>query len=209
MKAFDKLKGPVGLYGGTFDPPHIGHLVAAETIRETMGLERIVFVPAMIPPHKDLQSVSNVVDRLNMVKLAISDNENFKVSQIEINSSKTSYTIDTVRYCLKLLSPENVCFIVGTDNFMEMYLWKEIDTLVDLCKFVMAVRPGYCPEDIGMEKTKLNEKTWKKLVKNIVQIPQVEVSSSFIKKQVILGKSIRYLVPEKVERYIIDKNLYK
>ncbi|MEI9477177.1 MAG: nicotinate-nucleotide adenylyltransferase [Deltaproteobacteria bacterium] len=131
----------IGLFGGTFNPIHLGHLRGAEDIRESFGLDRVVFLPAAIPPHKLRDDVIEPRPRLEMVKLATLANPFFSVSDVEIERSGKSYSIDTLRY-FRERQPDSFFFILGMDAFVEIETWKEYQKLFSLCNFIVMARPG-------------------------------------------------------------------
>lgn len=187
----------IGILGGTFNPIHIGHLILAEEAHFKLKLDKLIFVPAFIPPHKSAQDVISARDRLAMVKLAIEDNPSFDVSTYEIDSKKKSYSIDTLREFRSVYGDEaQLCFITGSDSLKDLFSWKNINDIFKISKFIVANRPGYPIKEIPKEA-------------DTVVITPIEVSSEDIRKRLKEGRSIRYLVPEKVRKYILDNNLYR
>jgi nicotinate-nucleotide adenylyltransferase len=184
----------IGIFGGTFDPPHYGHLLMANEVLHALHLSEIWFMPNHIPPHKQHEQVTNSEDRLHMLKLAIADHPHFKIETIELQRGGPSYTYDTMRQ-LKAIYPNNeFYFIIGADMVEYLPNWYYIDRLVQLVTFVGVKRPGFSLE------------TSYPLIE--VEIPEFAVSSSLIRERVKQGKSIRYLVPERVRLYIEEKKLY-
>lgn len=196
----DKIK-KLGLFGGTFDPIHTGHLIVAELIREALNLEWIIFVPAKKHPFKNNHFIANETHRLKMIERAISKNENMRASDIEIKSDEVSYTIETIKKIRKEY-PSNhwdIYFLMGMDNLSQFHLWRDPDTLVKMCKIVVFSRPGFAS----------TQKVSKYLPYiQIVQIPLLEISSTQIRNRVKNGQTIRYLVPPEVESYIVANKLY-
>lgn len=192
--------------GGTFDPIHYGHLVVAEEVRHQFGLAKVIFVPAARPPHKEVKEISEPYHRVNMAKLATASNEYFEVSTIEVQRGGPSYTIDTVMALQEKYGVDTVYFITGADAVLEILTWKEAERLLSICKFIAATRPGY-------DLTKLEE-TLKPLskgvLKNIIplEVPALSISSTDIRNRVREGRSIKYLLPEPVEKYLIDHGIY-
>ncbi len=187
----------IGLLGGTFDPIHIGHLLMARAALETLRLDQVVFIPSCVPPHKKVPTLFSAKDRLKMVRLATRENPQFKVSDFEIRKGGKSYSVDTVRHFReKSQQPRQLFFIVGGDAIKELDKWKDIDQLKKMCSFVSVNRPGY-PR--GEEKLKYHA----------VTMNGIEMSSTEIRKRILQKKSIQYLVPDAVLRYIRDNNLYK
>ena len=185
------------MLGGTFSPIHIGHLILAEEALSKLKLDKIVFVPTYIPPHKSVEGSIKPQDRLKMVELAIADNPAFEVSNFEISSKKTSYSIDTLKeFRNKYGDDAELYFITGSDLLKDLFSWKNVNDIFKISKFVVANRPGYPVTDVPKE------------VETVVITP-IEVSAEDIRRRLKAGRSIRYLVPEKVRSYIIERNLYK
>jgi nicotinate-nucleotide adenylyltransferase len=187
----------IGILGGTFNPVHAGHLMLAEEALSKLKLEKIIFVPTFMPPHKTVESRVKPQDRLKMVKLAIEGNASFEVSTFEIDSKKKSYSIDTLREFRKRYGDDaQLYFITGSDALKDLFSWKDINDIFKISKFIVANRPGYPVKEVpeGIDT---------------VVISPIEVSSEDIRRRVREGKSIRYLVPEKVRSYIEEHRLYK
>lgn len=183
----------VGLLGGTFDPPHIGHLIVAEGIREALELDEIRFLPNHIPPHKTKTSTTNQ-ERLDMLHLSIKENPFFRVDTIEWEREGPSYTIDTIKL-LRVSEPEcEWYFIIGADMIEYLPKWKQVDELIQLVHFTGVKRPGY-QEETNYPVT-------------MVDLPEISISSSLIRSRIKEGKSIKYLVPEEVKLYIEENHLY-
>ncbi len=185
----------IGILGGTFNPIHIGHLILAEEARERIGLDKIIFVPTFLPPHKDNSDIAPAKDRLNMVRLAIKGNRHFLVSDVEIRRDGRSYTIDTLKEFNKKYSRQDLYFIIGSDLLKYLDDWKDLDEIIKLVKFIVVTRPGF-----PLEKIPSYIKT--------MAIRAVDVSAFEIRSCVKENKSFRYLVPEAVYKYIVNKKLY-
>jgi nicotinate-nucleotide adenylyltransferase len=200
----------VGLLGGSFDPVHVGHLVLAEAVRERLDLSRVLFVPNRLPPHKPGRKMASPADRLRMVELAIADNQAFAASDIELRRDGKSYSIDTVRQ-LQAEHPEgwDVHFIVGADTLPELPTWYRAAELADLCKFVVASRPGQSLGDFEPLRGTFADSQIEAIASRCVEITPVGVSSTEIRRRVREGLSIRYLVPEGVREYILEHGLYR
>jgi len=198
----------IGISGGTFDPIHHGHLIAAQEIREKLNLDKILFIPVGDPPHKTDIEVTDSIHRLNMVKKAIEDNSYFEVSSIEVDRPGYTYTIDTLME-LKEKYPENCkfYFIIGADTLPQLVTWKEYRKVFTLCQFVAVMRPGFNNEEIYNEARRLESCFSAKI--DIIDAPLIEISSTDIRKRVRESKSIKYLVPESVEEYIYSNGLYR
>lgn len=186
----------IGILGGTFNPIHIGHLILADEAKEKLGLDRIIFVPAYLPPHKNNSDIAGAQDRFQMIKIALKTNNYFSVSDIEIKRAGRSYTIDTVKEFKKIFPKDELYFITGSDLLKYLDEWKDLDEILKLVKFVVATRPGY-----PLEKIPAYIST--------VSIRAVDVSAFEIRQASKENKTFRYLVPESVFNYIIKKKLYR
>lgn len=221
-----------GIFGGTFDPIHLGHLRSAEEIRERLELSAALFVPAARPPHKETDQIIDPSHRLRMTELATAENKYFEVCSLEIDRPGPSYSIDTIR---KLQEERGegtgLYFILGADAFMEIHTWKNVPGLFQSTHFVVTSRPGYPIQELlhNLEKTVTPQ--WPALKfqsgynsvfgvetiqaenseKSVLLIPitHLDISATDIRNRVKSGGSIRYLVPESVERYISQHSLYR
>lgn len=197
----------IGLLGGTFDPIHLGHLIAAENARVQLGLEQVLFVPARQSPLKQDRRSSPVEHRLAMVEIAIADNPYFVASRLELERGSPSYTVETVRYVLDQEGPDTcLYFLVGLDQAAALPQWKDPASIIDLCKLVFVTRPSWPPPDYElMERyiTRSRERTM------LIEVPAIGISSTEIRRRVSEGVSIKYLVPERVEEYIRRHGLYR
>ncbi len=210
----------MGLFGGTFNPIHLGHLRGAEEIRETFGLEKVIFIPAAIPPHKEMGGMMDASHRLEMVRLAVSTNPYFSVSDIELKRSGKSYSIDTIRY-FREIHQGPLFFILGRDAFLEIETWKEFKTLFSLCHFIVMARPG--SQEKGHVSTLPGGLTpcfkydpaaeaWVHASGNDLSLKEItflDISSTKVRLLMERGESVRYLVPTEVEAYIREKGLYQ
>jgi nicotinate-nucleotide adenylyltransferase len=185
----------IGILGGTFNPVHIGHLILAEEARQNLYLDKIIFVPAFLPPHKDNFDIAPAPERMGMIKLAISGNKYFSVSGAEIKRDGRSYTIDTIRGFKKEFAFDDLYFIIGSDLLKYLDDWKDLGEIIQMVKFIVATRPGY-----PLEKIPAYIKT--------MPIRAVDVSGFEIRKAIKENKSFRYLLPEAVYKYIVRKKLY-
>ncbi len=189
-----------GILGGTFDPPHMGHLIIAEHVCEALGLDRIMFVPASVPPHKQQRhDIAPAEHRLNMLLLAVEGNARFEVSDMEVRRGGISFTVDTLRD-MKLRYPTHRHFLlVGMDNLNEFGTWKEPEMILRMAQVVVMTRPGSVP---GAGGSQYIEKM------TICEVPEIGIASREIRQRVAEGKSIRYLVPDAVLKYIAEQKLY-
>jgi len=192
--------------GGTFDPIHIAHLAIAEEARTQLGLDKVVFVPAGLPPHKMDVHVSPAEHRLAMVELAIAGNPHFEVSRVDIDRFGPCYTVDTIALLRKEWGPDvEIYFIMGSDSLADILTWHKPDRLIRLCRIVAVGRPGYRVDMDELERC-LPGASQRIL---FINSPQLDVSSSEIQRRVRAGESIKYQVPEAVERYIYEHGLYR
>lgn len=197
----------LGILGGTFDPIHYGHLLAAEWAGEAFGLDELVFIPAARPPHKDPASVINGDHRYRMVELAIKDNPAFTASSLELERRGYSYTVDTIRHYLEADPQLDIRFILGVDALQLIYTWKEVGQLIKLCRFIVVTRPGYQLDRCDPVFATVPAELWDRI--ELLSIPGLEISSSEIRKRVAAGQSVRYLLPPGVADYIKKNDLYR
>jgi len=186
----------IGILGGTFNPVHIGHLILAEEIREKLSLDKVIFVPAYLPPHKDNLDIVAACHRYNMVRLAIKANRYFSLSDIEIKRDGRSYTIDTLREFKNRYPKDELYFITGSDLLKYLNDWKDLSEIIKMVKFVVATRPGYPLEEIPSYIS-------------TVAIRAVDISAFEVRACIKENKSFRYLVPDAVMSYINKKRLYR
>ena len=187
-------------FGGTFDPPHIGHLLVPQMVCEVEEFDKILFIPAYNPPHKI--NISSVEHRTNMLKIAINGNPKFEFSDIEVKREGISYTIDTIRALkqeMKLTS-NNCYYLVGSDSLVDFHNWREYKAILDECQVIVALRPGFRPSDI---------RHWVLHRIRFANIPRYEVASTTIRTRWINNKTIRYMVTLPVWNYINENKLYK
>ncbi len=193
-----------GIMGGTFDPIHYGHLLAAEECRSKLGIEKIIFVPTGDPPHKKDYKIASAEDRYAMTLLATAGVAEFSVSRTEIDRAKFTYTVDTLlEFNAAGIKPDELFFITGLDAMLSITHWFDYERIPELCTLVTATRPGW------------NVKALKKLPEfilrnlKIIEIPQFAVSSTVVRERIKNNMSIRFLVPHLVEIYIASNGLYK
>ena len=187
------------IFGGTFDPPHIGHLLIAQTVCEAENFDKVIFMPANMPPHK--KNLSEVGDRLAMLSLAIEGNPNFEISDLEIKRGGISYTIDTLRsYRNKVIDvADELFYLIGSDSLIDLKNWKEPKKILDEAKVIVAIRPGFRPSDIPH---------WILQDVHFANIPRFELSSSKIRSRWVEDLTIRYMVTLPIWEYINKNNLY-
>ncbi len=190
----------LGLFGGTFDPVHLGHLIVAEEARERASLDRVVFVPSGTPPHKRHTTVSSSSARLEMTRLAVEGNSFFAVSDFEVSRSEASFTIETVRHFRAGMPPGGELFLVmGADSILEVSTWKNPRELLAESRPVVVSRPGFNLDSL---------EPWLRERVLFAEGILVNISSTDIRQRVASGRSIRYLVPLPVDSYIREKKLY-
>lgn len=195
-----------GIFGGSFNPIHYGHLMICEYIKEEMGLDKVIFIPTGNPPHKELELSAE--DRYEMVRLAISPNPDFEISDIETTRVKKSYTVDTIRELKKIYKEEKLYFLIGLDSLFQLKTWMKIGGLSQEIEFVVALRPGYLDrEEVNKEIDFLRENFGTKI--NLIKTPLYEISSTDLRDRIREGKSLRYLIPKKVLDYIEESGFYK
>ncbi|MBA3423206.1 MAG: nicotinate-nucleotide adenylyltransferase [Rubrobacter sp.] len=196
----------IGIFGGTFDPIHLGHMIIAEQVREELRLERVIFVPGGIPPHKEASSVrATAEDRLEMVEAAVTGNEHFTVDRVEIDAGRPMHTVDTVPILKERSAGEEWFFITGADEVSNLLTWKEPDRLLEEIIMVAATRPGYDLAALGHLEPRL--RNFDRIVP--VECSRVDISATTIRRRMLQGKSIRYMVPDGVYEIIEDRGLYE
>jgi nicotinate-nucleotide adenylyltransferase len=216
-------KKKIGIFGGTFNPIHIGHLRAAEEVRYKCQLEKILFVPSYIPPHKSNSNIAPPKARWDMVCLALSGNKSFLPSDIEIKKEKTSYSIDTLHEIQNKYPDYMIFFIMGIDSFLEIKTWKKYIELIDNYFIIVISRPHF--ELSIAEKAVPSRfssrlflvKNYKEFENTLLNPPQIfllpikalNISSTEIRTMIKNKESIKYLVPEKIEQYIYKNKLYQ
>jgi len=201
-------KSKIGVLGGTFDPIHLGHLIVAEDIRQKLGLGEVLFVPAGRPwlKLKEEKPISAAEHRLAVVRLAVASNPYFKVSTLELDRPGLSYSIDTVlELKAKLSAGAEIYFIVGPDALAELPRWKDPGRLVEICQVVGIGRPGYAQADLNILESSIPGVSQRIM---LMDVPQIDISATEIRRRVAQRLSIRYLVPEAVEKYIAEHRLY-
>ncbi|MFD2625663.1 nicotinate-nucleotide adenylyltransferase [Salibacterium salarium] len=186
----------IGLFGGTFDPPHNAHLMIAQEALTVLQLDEVWFIPVYSPPHKTREHMATPAERLEMTEKAIEGNNQFQVSTIELERKGPSYTLETVE-ALKTAHPEtSFYFIIGGDMAEQLHLWKDIEKLKNLVTFAVIDRPGYSIQPIDLKEMKY------------IKMPQVDISSTVVRERHQSGKNIRYYIPDSVWKFIKEKNIY-
>ncbi|MCX7773616.1 MAG: nicotinate-nucleotide adenylyltransferase [Clostridia bacterium] len=198
----------IGLMGGTFSPIHYGHLLMCESIREEFDLKKVIFMPAKRPPHKDASQIAEASDRLAMVSLAIEDNPFFEVSDLEMKREGASYTVDTLRELKWVYGDEETLgLIVGADSLVQIHTWKSYEEILRLATLIVAKRPDTDEEWLDKSIHELETQNSARILK--ASASAMNFSSTEIRERFSKGYSIRYRVPEKVEAYMKERNLYR
>ncbi len=198
-------KKRLGILGGTFDPIHTGHICLAQAVHKYLQLEKVVFIPAYIAPHKVGMDCASAVDRYNMTALAVEKYPYFTVSDLEIKRCGISYTIDTIMEMQQLYPEYVLYFIIGADSVPLLYTWRRIEQLLQMITFVAAGRPGY-GHVIEKACRQLGTAAKDKII--LLDTPEYAVSSTDIRRRVKKGESLESLVPASVEKYIYGHGLY-
>ncbi len=190
------------LFGGTFDPPHNGHVAIAEQCRKKLNNDRVIFIPAFLAPHKTDVKISSAKDRLAMLRLAIQPYPGLEISELEIDRKGISYSIDTILQVKKELNltSENLYFLIGTDSLVELHTWRQPERILDESRVVVAARPHYSMDDIPVDYRNRVE---------ILSNPLMDISSTEIRQKVQRHESIRHLVLGSVTDYINRHKLYQ
>lgn len=187
-------KEKIGIIGGTFNPPHVGHLIIAEQVADKLGLDKVYFMPNAKPPHIDTKEAIDPIDRARMVQAAIAGNSHFDIELLEVQRGGKSYTYNTMLQ-LTIEHPNyDYYFIIGGDEVAYLNTWYRIDDLLHLVKFVGVNRPGQSRESVYPV-------LW-------VDVPNLAISSTDIRRRITHHKSVRYLVPDLVAAYIVENGLY-
>lgn len=199
----------LGLFGGSFDPVHLGHLLLAEYCREQARLDQVVFLPAAVPPHKQDRELSPAERRVEMLQLAIAGHTQFAVSRYEVDRGGVSYTVDTLRH-YRQQDPEGELFLlVGADMLHDLPHWREVAEICRIAVPVAVRRPGVDPLDYSALASVVTPERLESFRQYQVEMPQIGLSSTEIRRRVAAGLSIRYQTPRAVEMYIAMQGLYK
>jgi nicotinate-nucleotide adenylyltransferase len=197
----------IGILGGTFNPPHLGHLVCAQEAHEQLGLDRVVLMPAGIPPHKAVAVDPGAEARHELCRLAIGGDGRFAVSRLELDRPGRSYTVDTLRALRDDSPQDDLTFIVGGDMARSLPTWREPAAVLELATLAVAERAGSGREDIRGELRALPGARGERV--RFFDMPRVDVSSSMVRERVATGRPIRYLVPDAVAGAIVEHGWYR
>lgn len=196
----------IGVLGGTFDPPHVGHLWLATLAADSLGLDRVLFMPAAQPPHKLDMAITPVDDRLELTRRAIAGDERFELSLLEVERAGVSYTVDSAAALRERLPGDELFLVMAADSLAEIDTWREPDRLLSLTAWAVGPRPGSgVPERAALE-ARFGAAAARI---HLLDGPALDVSSSELRRRVATGRAIRYLVPRAVEQLIVERGLYR
>jgi len=196
----------IGVFGGSFNPIHIGHLIIAEFVREQFHLEKVLFVPAKNPPHKNSVDDNTSQHRYNMVQIAIKNNPFFEASSIELNRKGISYTSDTLHELKDIYPDKKLYFICGADSIINLITWHSIGSIFACADMIVVKRPDVNETEVKNMSRWLTDQYNASI--HFCDMPNIEISSTMIRKRIKDGLSVRYMVPEGVEHYIHLHRLY-
>jgi nicotinate-nucleotide adenylyltransferase len=202
------VDGPerIGILGGTFDPPHLGHLWLAALAADSLGLHRVLFMPAAQPPHKRQRGMSSITERLLMTRLAIGGYPRFELSTLEVGRRGPSYTIDSVQELLRTHADARLFLVMSADSLAQIDGWREPDRLLSLIEWAVGPRPGNDLPDVTSLRQRFGAGARRI---HLLEGPSLDVSATEIRRRVAAGRTIRYLVPQAVEELILEKGLYR
>ncbi len=203
----------IGIYGGSFNPVHLGHLIAAECCREQARLDRVLFMPAATPPHKQGQLLADAADRVAMLTLAVGGHEAFAVSTIEVDRGGVSYTVDTLAVLAQRHPHDTLVLVLGPDALAQLPTWREPQTIADRCELVAVERErlddvAAIARDAGLADL-LGQERLAALIASRVRMPAIGVRASDLRAAVAAGTSIRYRTPRAVEAFVMSHGLYR
>lgn len=199
------MRQNIGIYGGTFNPIHLGHLVSAQDAVEQLRLDRLFWVPCAQPPHKSGAPLASADDRCALIEAAIAGDPRMRLCPWEIERGGVSYTVDTLRRFRAEFPKANLFFLIGADSLYELHTWREIGAIFELCRIVTVARPGFA---IRRSRIRLPRQRVARLLRDVVPGHEIGVSSTEIRRRLAVGRSIRYLVPAAVEALIRARGLY-
>lgn len=199
----------LGIFGGTFDPVHYGHLLLAESAREQLRLDEVWFVPAAIPPHKRDRELTPDKHRLEMLELAIAGNDAFRVSRIELERGGVSYTVDTLRTILADRPGTELFLLLGADSLRDLVTWRDPAEICKLALPAVVRRGGMSPPDFSILRSIVSADRLQQIEEAEVEISAVDFSSTDLRQRAATGRSLRYRTPRAVEKYIETQGLYR
>lgn len=196
----------IGVFGGSFNPIHIGHLILAESARQEFHLEKVIFIPTGDTPNKDMHYVDKI-DRFHMVELAIQGNPYFEISSIEMERTGPSYTVDTIHQVKKMIGDEyKIYFLAGTDAVADLPTWKYNKELLSICDFISAGRPG-STDKLNKSVSYFGELGKERI--HFLKMPELEISSTDLRRRIENNMSVTYMIPDAVIKYIKEKQIYR
>ena len=198
----------IGIFGGSFDPIHLGHLILAENCREQANLDQVWFMPCALSPHKSDGAHSTARQRVEMIELALSGHEAFVLSKLEIERGDVSYTVDTLTQIRETDPDAELFFLMGDDSLESFASWREPKKILELATPLVVNRPGSGNVDLSVLKNFVDEDRYQMFRSTTISSPRIEISSSQIREKVRAGKSIRFLVPRSVEKYVETQKLF-
>ena len=199
----------IGVFGGTFDPIHLGHLILAEQCREQGKLDQVLFVPAALPPHKQTQPLTSFGQRVEMLTLAISGQPAYRIDELEKDRTGPSYTVHTLTQLHERLPGDEVCFILGSDCLPDLPIWYEPRCILELATLLVVARadwPTFSAKEL-LQSLRLADDF--PLRYELIEAPLITLSSRDIRRRIVEGRSVRFMIPRAVEAYIADKGLYR
>ena len=197
----------LGIFGGTFDPVHYGHLILAETARETCRLEEVRFLPAYSPPHKRTQEITTGKQRVEMLEFATAGFPEFVVDQRELKREGTSYTVETLAELKEQFPEAELHFLMGADSLIDLPNWREPQRIAQLAKIVAVNRENSSRDDLHQVVSNLPDSIQRSVI--ILEMPNIAISASDLRLRISKNRSIRFLTPRPVERYILEHRLYR
>jgi len=189
----------LGIFGGTFDPPHIGHLIVARDVLDALGLDRLLFMPARVPPHKRDRTITSADLRLAMLRVAVEGDPALEVSDLELAREGASYSVETLRRLREERPDDELFFIIGADQYAELHTWREPEEIARLARLVVIPRGDVEPGDVAPELEPEHD---------VVEVTRIALSSTEVRERVRQGRSIRYIVPDGVRAVVEAQALY-
>ncbi|MCG3126940.1 MAG: putative nicotinate-nucleotide adenylyltransferase [Phycisphaerae bacterium] len=197
------------LFGGSFDPVHLGHLIIARAVAEQLGLSQVILIPSARPPHKDASQLTHAAHRLEMCRLAVAGDAMFNVSDWELHQPGRNYTLNTVNHFRAQRPGSRVFWLIGMDSLAELVTWYRVADLVAACTIVTAGRPGRPWPDLSALQALIGADAVVHIRRHVLDTPLVDISATQVRQRVAEGRSIRYLVPDAVGEYIASHGLYR
>ncbi len=198
--------GRIGIFGGSFNPLHHGHLIAAEFAAETIGLQLVLFAPMVHPPHRDGKALASIEHRLAMIEMAIADNDRFQLTLVDVERPGPHYSVDTVEILEQQYPNSELYFVMGGDSFKSFPKWHRPNEIVQHCRLAVMRRPSTRPVQPDMHEDVMPGLQHRV---DMVEAPPIGISATRVREQLSIGKSVRYLVPNPVLDYVHDNNLYR